>query len=153
MHGLYLISNQAEPLMSLGEWAEADEMTVRALRALPEGVFAATLRPLRAELCALRGRYDDAEGELRDARRAVGATNEVQYTQPIYYVETLIALGRGDLSAARDAVAAGLTGAPRSWQARYAGRCCGSVCAWRPRSRPGSATRASRSRPTHRLVR
>ena len=118
-HGFYLISNQAESLMRLGEWAEADEMTVRALRALPEGVFGATVRQLRAELCALRGRYDDAARELRDARRAIGAASEFQYTQPMRYVDALIALGRGDLPAAREAVAAGLTGAPLSWDARY----------------------------------
>jgi hypothetical protein len=35
------------------------------------------------------------------------------------YVDTLIALGCGDLPAAREAVAAGLTGAPLSWDARY----------------------------------
>ena len=118
-HGFYLISNQAESLMRLGEWAEVDEMTVRALRVLPEGVFGATLRLLRAELCALRGRYDDAARELRDARRAIGASNDVQFTQPMRYVDALIALGRGDLPAAREAVAAGLTGAPLSWDARY----------------------------------
>ena len=119
--GTYLIGNQAEPLVRLGEWAEADEMTARALRVLPEGVFAATLRQLRAELCTLRGRYDDAAAELRDARRAIGVTNdEYQYTQPMHYVEALIALGRGDLAAAWEAVAAGLTGEPPSWEARYA---------------------------------
>ena len=118
--GVFLISNQAEPLLRLGEWAEADEMTARALRALPEGVFGATLYLLRAELCTLRGRYDDAAGELRDARRAIGTTSEIQYTQPMRYVEALIALGRGDLPAAREAVAAGLADAPLSWEARYA---------------------------------
>ena len=92
-------------------------------RSLPpetlDGVFGATLRLLRAELCALRGRYEDAARELRDARRAVGASNDVQFTQPMRYVDALIALGRGDLPAAREAVAAGLTGAPLSWDARY----------------------------------
>jgi len=119
--GSYLIGNQAEPLIRLGEWAEADEMTARALRALPEGVFAATLRQLRAELCALRGRYDEAAAELRDARRAIGVANdEYQYTQPMHYVEALVALGRDDLPAAWEAVTAGLTGEPPSWEARYA---------------------------------
>ncbi len=118
--GAYLIGNQAEPLLRLGEWAEADQMTARALRALPEGVFAATVRQLRAELCALRGRYDDAAGELANARRAIGAANDVQYTRPMRYTDALIALGRGDLPAAREAVAAGLAGAPLSWDARYA---------------------------------
>jgi DNA-binding CsgD family transcriptional regulator len=119
-HGAYLIGNQAEPLLRLGKWAEADEMITRALRALPEGVFAATLQQLRAELCALRGRYDAAAGELRAARRAIEATNEFQFTQPMRYIDAMIALGRGDLPAAREAVAAGLAGAPLSWDARYA---------------------------------
>jgi len=39
-HGFYLISNQAESLMRLGEWAEVDEMTVRALRVIPRGYSA-----------------------------------------------------------------------------------------------------------------
>jgi DNA-binding CsgD family transcriptional regulator len=119
-YGSYLIGNQAEPLLRLGEWAEADEMTARALRALPEGIFAATVQQLRAELCALRGRYDAAAGELRDARRAIGATSDFQFTQPMRYIDALIALGRGDLPAAREAVAAGLAGAPLSWDARHA---------------------------------
>ena len=118
--GAYLIGNQAESLLRLGEWAEADELTARALRALPEGVFGATLQELRAELCALRGQYDAAAHELRDARRAIVATSELQYIQPMRYVDALIALGRGDLGAAREAVAAGLAGAPLSWEARYA---------------------------------
>jgi DNA-binding CsgD family transcriptional regulator len=65
---------------------------------------------LRAELAAMRGRYDDAAGELGAGRRAMGDTTDVQFTQPIRYVEAMIALGRGDLPAARDAVAAGLAG-------------------------------------------
>jgi hypothetical protein len=36
------------------------------------------------------------------------------------YADAMIALGRGDLGAAREAVAAGLAGAPLSWDARYA---------------------------------
>jgi DNA-binding CsgD family transcriptional regulator len=118
--GFFLISNQAEPLMRLGKWVEANEMTARAPRALPEGVFGATVQHLQAELCALRGRYDDAASELREARQAVGTTNDNQFIQPICYVDALIALGRGDLPAAREAVAAGLAGVPMSWEARFA---------------------------------
>ena len=118
--GAYLIGNQAESLLRLGEWAEADELTARAMRTLPEGVFGATLQELRAELYALRGQYDAAAHELRDARRAIGATSELQYIQPMRYVDALIGLGQGDLGAAREAVAAGLAGAPLSWEARYA---------------------------------
>ena len=116
--GSFLIGNRAESLLRLGQWAEADRLTGRALNGLPEGVFGAALWQLRAELAAMRGRYDDAASELRAGRRAIGDTNDPQFTQPIRYAEAMIALGRGDLPAARDAVAAGLAGGTPS--ARHA---------------------------------
>ena len=116
--GSFLIGNRAESLLRLGQWAEADRLADRALSGLPEGVFGAALWQLRAELAAMRGRYDDAASELRAGRRAIGDTTDVQFTQPIRYVEAMIALGRGDLPAARDAVAAGLAGGTPS--ARHA---------------------------------
>jgi DNA-binding CsgD family transcriptional regulator/tetratricopeptide (TPR) repeat protein len=116
--GSFLIGNRAESLLRLGQWAEADRLTGRALSGLPEGVFGAALWQLRAELAAMRGRYDDAASELRAGRRAIGDTTDVQFTQPIRYAEAMIALGRGDLPAARDAVAAGLAGGTPS--ARHA---------------------------------
>jgi ATP/maltotriose-dependent transcriptional regulator MalT len=118
--GPFLVGNQAEPLLRLGEWDEADEITERALRAVPEGVFGASVRQLRAEMCALRGRYDEAADELRGARQAIGTTREFQYALPMRYTDALIALGRGDLEAAWQAVTAGLTPVPPSWDARYA---------------------------------
>ncbi len=116
--GSFLIGNRAESLLRLGQWAEADRLTGRALSGLPEGVFGAALWQLRAELAAMRGRYDDAAGELRAGRRAIGDTTDLQFTQPIRYAEAMIALGRGDLPAARGAVAAGLAGGTPS--ARHA---------------------------------
>ena len=116
--GSFLIGNRAESLLRLGQWAEADRLTGRALSGLPEGVFGAALWQLRAELAAMRGRYDDAANELRAGRHAIGDTTDPQFTQPIRYAEAMIALGRGDLPAARDAVAAGLAGGTPS--ARHA---------------------------------
>jgi ATP/maltotriose-dependent transcriptional regulator MalT len=116
--GSFLIGNRAESLLRLGQWAEADRLTSRALSGLPEGVFGAALWQLRAELAAMRGRYDDAASELRAGRHAIGDTTDPQFTQPIRYAEAMIALGRGDLPAARDAVAAGLAGGTPS--ARHA---------------------------------
>jgi ATP/maltotriose-dependent transcriptional regulator MalT len=118
--GSYLIGNQAEPLLRLGQWADVDRLTTEALNALPEGVFGATLHMLQAELAAMRGRYDEAVRILRDARRLVGDTNDVQFTQPLHYADAMISLGRGDLPAARQAIADGLAGLPVSWAARYA---------------------------------
>ena len=118
--GSYLIGNQAEPLLRLGRWEEADRLTAQALSAEPEGVFGATLHQLRAELAAMRGQYEDACHELRRARRAMGDTSDVQFTQPMRYAEAMIALGRGDLPAAREAIAGRLGSEPQSWTARYA---------------------------------
>ncbi len=117
--GTYLIGNQAESMLRLGHWDRADELIARAMDAMPEGVFAATVHQLRAELLVMRGRYDDAERDLREARRAMGDTDDLQFTQPSRYVEAMIWLGRGDLGAARAAVAPGLDGGTGDWQARY----------------------------------
>jgi DNA-binding CsgD family transcriptional regulator/tetratricopeptide (TPR) repeat protein len=118
--GSYLIGNAAEPLIRLGRWDEADELTARALAAQPEGVFSATLHGLRAELAALRGRYDEAARELRETRRTVGDTRDVQFTLPLRYTAATIALGVGDIATARQAVMDGLPEAEREWGARYA---------------------------------
>jgi ATP/maltotriose-dependent transcriptional regulator MalT len=115
----FLIANQAESLLRLGQYAEADRLTAQALNALPEGLYGSVLLKLRAELAAMRGRYDDAARELRAGRRAMRDTTDVQFTQPMRYIEAMIALGRGDLPAARAAVAAGLAGATLR-AARYA---------------------------------
>ena len=118
--GSYLIGNTAEPLIRLGRWDEADELTARALAALPEGVFSGTLHGLRAELAALRGRYDEAARELRETHRTVGNTRDVQFTLPLRYIAATIAVGTGDIATARQAVAAGLPDAQKGWGARYA---------------------------------
>jgi DNA-binding CsgD family transcriptional regulator len=118
--GSYLIGNQAEPLVRLGRWAEADRLIAEGLNALPEGVFAATLLELRAEIAAMRGRYADAAGDLREVRRALGDTTDVQFALPMRYADALIALGRSDLAAARDTVAAGLADGTGHWAGRYA---------------------------------
>jgi DNA-binding CsgD family transcriptional regulator len=117
--GSYLVGNQAEPLLHLGRWAEVDRLTAQALGALPEGVFGATLHQLRAELAAMRGRYDEAARELRNARRVLGETTDVQFNQPMRYTDALIALGRGELGSAREAVTAGLGDAALPEAARF----------------------------------
>ena len=117
--GCFLIHNRAEPLLRLGRWAEADQLTAQALSGLPEGVFRATLSQLRAELAALRGDGDQAASELRAMRRAVGDIQDAQFTQPTQYVSAMIALGAGDLARARDDLAVGLAAAEEDWNSRY----------------------------------
>ena len=90
----------------------------------------------------MRGRYDDAAGDLRDGRRVIGDTTDVQFTQPCRYLDAMIALGRGDLAAAREAVAAGAGRRHDAWAARYAWPLLWLGMRSRPTRPPGPATGA-----------
>lgn len=105
--GGYLANNQAEAMLCLGQWAEADRVTAEALAVMPEGLPCAELRNVRAQLAAMRGQYQEAGRELSTARQDMGSVSDYQFTQPSRYVEALIALGQGDLAAVRDAVSEG----------------------------------------------
>ena len=114
--GAYLIGNQAEPLLRLGRWGEVDQLLNQALSTVPEGVFAATVLQLRAELAAMRGRFDDAEADLRRPR-GPGRAPPTSSSSSRWVRPALIALGRGDLAAAREAVAESLPARPSSGRA------------------------------------
>ena len=114
--GAFLTGNLAESLLRLGRWSEAEQLVTQALNALPEGVFAATVLQLRAELAAMTGRYADADTDVRAARRALGQTHDEQFALTLLYSDALVALGRGDPGAARRLAAGGLAeyGSPLS---------------------------------------
>jgi DNA-binding CsgD family transcriptional regulator/tetratricopeptide (TPR) repeat protein len=118
--GLYLLMNQAEPLLRLGRWAEAERVLTQGLAVMPEGVFVGGLELWRAELAAMRGHLDEAAAALRAARRALGDTADIQFLQLMHYSGALIALGQGDRPGTRDSVAAGLASRPTLWGSRYA---------------------------------
>ncbi|HEY1669173.1 MAG TPA: AAA family ATPase [Trebonia sp.] len=117
--GSYLIGNRAESLLRMGQLDEADELTSQALAALPEGVFSATLHQFRAEIAVMRGRHDEATASDRATRRIVGDTVDIQFTQTLRYTAAMIALGSGDMAAAREAVSEGLPDVTSPWGARY----------------------------------
>jgi DNA-binding CsgD family transcriptional regulator/tetratricopeptide (TPR) repeat protein len=117
--GAYLIGNLAEPLLRLGRWAEVDGLLAQALSTVPEGIFGGTVLQLRAERAAMSGRYAAAEADLRAARGALGGTTDVQFILPLGYIMATVALGRGDLAAARAAVAGCLPAGAFLWAARY----------------------------------
>ena len=106
--GAFLAGNLVESLLRLGRWSEADQLATQAVNAMPEGVFAATVLQLRAELAAMTGRYADADTDMRAARRALGQTHDEQFALTLLYCDALAALGRGDPGAARRATASGL---------------------------------------------
>ena len=118
--GSYLIGNRAESLLRMGQLGEAEELTAQALAAFPEGIFSATLHQFRAEIAIMRGQYDDAAASTRAAKRLIGDEVDLQFTQALRYATGMIALGTGDLAAARQAVTEGLPGMTTPWGARYA---------------------------------
>jgi DNA-binding CsgD family transcriptional regulator/tetratricopeptide (TPR) repeat protein len=117
--GAYLIGNLAEPLLRLGRWAEVDGLLAQALSTVPEGIFGGTVLQLRAERAVMSGRYGAAEADLRAARGALGGTTDVQFILPLGYITAAVALGRGDLAAARAAVSECLPAGAFLWAARY----------------------------------
>jgi ATP/maltotriose-dependent transcriptional regulator MalT len=106
--GAFLTGNLVESLVRLGHWNEAEQLATRALNAMPEGIYAATVLLLHAELAAMTGRYDDADRDVRAARRILGQTRDEQYTLTLLYADALAALGRADLDAVRRLTAEGL---------------------------------------------
>ena len=108
-----------ESLLRLGRWNEAEQLASQALNAMPEGIFAATVLLLRAELAAMTGRYADADVDVRAARRPLGQTRDEQYALTLLYVDALTALGRGDLAAARRLTAEGLADYDSPVSGRY----------------------------------
>jgi DNA-binding CsgD family transcriptional regulator/tetratricopeptide (TPR) repeat protein len=117
--GSYLIGNRAESLLRMGQLDEADELAAQARAALPEGVFSATLHQFRAEIAVLRGRYAEAAAGNRAAKRIIGDTVDIQFTQTLRYTTGMAALGTGDITAARAAVTEGLPDVTSPWGARY----------------------------------
>jgi DNA-binding CsgD family transcriptional regulator len=117
--GAFLAGNLAESLLRLGRWTEAEQLATQAVNALPEGVFAATVLQLRAELAAMTGRYQDADTDVRAARRALGQTRDEQYALTLMYADALVALGRGDLDGARRITAGGLVDFAGAMSGRY----------------------------------
>ena len=103
-----------------GSAGRGEELTAQALAAFPEGIFSATLHQFRAEIAIMRGRYNDAAASTRAAKRLIGDEVDLQFAQAVRYATGMVALGTGDLAAARQAVTDGLPGMTTPWGARYA---------------------------------
>jgi DNA-binding CsgD family transcriptional regulator len=136
--GAFLAGNLVESLIRLGRWSEADQLATQAVNAMPEGVFAATVLQLRAELATMTGRYADADADVRAARRALGQTSDEQFTLTLLYSDALVALGRGDPGAARRVVASGLA----EYDSPVSGRYIWPVLWLAARAEADEATRA-----------
>jgi DNA-binding CsgD family transcriptional regulator/tetratricopeptide (TPR) repeat protein len=99
--GTFLVGNLGHSLVSMGRWDEAERLAAQAFNAMPEGVFGIGVLVCRAELAAMRGRYQEADANLRAARRWLSHGTGDQYTLPVRYIGALVAVGQGDLGLAR----------------------------------------------------
>jgi ATP/maltotriose-dependent transcriptional regulator MalT len=100
--GVFLRGNKGEALMRSGRWQEA--MAVAAPGADAPGVYAGTMLLLRAELNMLSGRRNEAELELREARRHLRRSASSQFALPFAGVEAEFARSGGDLEGASEIV-------------------------------------------------
>jgi DNA-binding CsgD family transcriptional regulator/tetratricopeptide (TPR) repeat protein len=100
--GAFLRGNKGEALLRSGRWQEA--MAVAAPGADAPGVYAGTMLLLRAELNMLSGRRNEAELELREARRHLRRSASSQFALPLAGVEAELALSGGDLRGASEVV-------------------------------------------------
>lgn len=116
--GAYLVGNLVEPLVRLGEWAEAVELAAGVAGTGLTGVFPASVEELLGYMAATAGRLDDAMQHVRNARRQLGDSPEPQFTQALLYIEADVVRARGDLGAAAALIAGGLAEST-AWSARY----------------------------------
>jgi DNA-binding CsgD family transcriptional regulator/tetratricopeptide (TPR) repeat protein len=100
--GAFLRGNKAEALYRSGRLDEALRCAAQTTEA--DGVFTATLTLLRAEVHVASGRHREAELELRNVRRQLGATTTPQYALPIAAAEAEIARLGGELDRAAEIV-------------------------------------------------
>ncbi len=128
-YGGTLLGHAAKALINLGRWDEAEAALDRGLDLDPIGRPAVWLRINKARLDTGRGRFDAAEGELREARAIVEGLG----TGDLYHAALLAGIAdlagwRGDVPAIRAAAAEGPTldaddevpGPALAWLAAYA---------------------------------
>ncbi|MDX6203152.1 MAG: hypothetical protein QOJ83_2652 [Frankiales bacterium] len=118
--GAFLTGNRVESMVRLGRWAEAEHLIMTTLAAEPEGVFAASVLEVRAQMAVLAGRYDDARAALESTRRLMGDKSESQFDSPLAFTSAELARVTGDLTGALDLLRPLLRESDSdAWSARY----------------------------------
>jgi DNA-binding CsgD family transcriptional regulator/tetratricopeptide (TPR) repeat protein len=125
--GAFLRGNQAESLLRLGRWREAERVLEDAVAIDTMGVHAATLGLLQAEILVAQGRCHEALERARPAARVVADAGDLQYALPLLTVQAGAARALGELDEASELVGAGLArwsvlGVPRyAWPLVWTG--------------------------------
>ncbi len=115
--GAFMRANKAEALLRAGRWEEA--LSTAAPGAEAPGTFAGTILLLRAELHAMSGRREEAEVDLREARRHLRNSSAAQFTLPLAWVESEMARAGGDLEQAEKMIEQPLAREDLSEDERY----------------------------------
>jgi DNA-binding CsgD family transcriptional regulator/tetratricopeptide (TPR) repeat protein len=100
--GAFLAGNEAESLVRLGRYDEAERLISAALAVEPEGIFGATLHEVRSQMSARQGRSDRAREDLGLARALVGDEAELQFVRAFAITEALLLQLDGDIGGALD---------------------------------------------------
>jgi DNA-binding CsgD family transcriptional regulator len=118
--GAFLSGNLVESLVRLGRWAEAEQLITTTLAVEPEGIFAASVLEIRAQMAVLAGRYDDARTALDRTRQLMGDKSESQFDSPLAFIAAELARVEGDLTGALDLLRPILRdGDSDPWTSRY----------------------------------
>ncbi len=115
--GVFMRGNKAEALLRSGRWPEAMETAAAGGEA--PGTFAGTLLLLRSELHLLSGRRQEAEVDLRDARRHLRRSSAAQFALPLAVVEAEFARSGGELGSAKEIISRALARGEVDEEHRY----------------------------------
>ena len=106
--GRFIAANAVDAAVQLGRWDDAQDIVDEYLIGDPEGVNRLSTAVVLGMLYARRGRFEEAERVLEQARELVAGLHEAQFTGPIYggIVELALSTGRIDdaVEAAKDGV-------------------------------------------------
>ncbi len=92
--GAFLAGNEAESLVRLGRYDEAQRLISAALAVEPEGIFGATLLEVRSQLAVRQGRFEQAREDLDRARTMLGDEADLQFVRAFAITEAqLLELG------------------------------------------------------------
>lgn len=94
--GDFLAGNLVESLLHLGEWARAEAIIEKGLRTRPEGVYAATLLEVRAQLGVLTGRYPEARESITEARRVLEDEQDYEFVQSMTFTTASLLIHDGE---------------------------------------------------------
>ena len=100
-HASLALANQADSLLEMGEWQEAERLTGQATVEARSSLTRTWAALMTARLARLRGQSELAAAAAVTVREAAGMRMPPQSAIPLRHIELELAYGRGDFAAAR----------------------------------------------------